>query len=334
MRAKGRGSPKVLATQIADQVYALSTDYPQVANCPLTVYLIRGTRAILVDSGVATTYDAALAPALREVDLAPQEIELLLVTHGHPDHMGGAFAVKAATGAAIGAPLDEVAWVESFDRQWREYWLQLSAGYAIDSERAVLAGLAGEPVAVERPLRDREALDVGSRRLTVVQTRGHTRGHCAYLDAQSGALFTGDGVQGEGVPAAHGHSVFAPMYADVDDYLAGLRRLEAVDFELMCPAHLPPLPHRAGLELLARSIKFAEVTAPDCIRAALRRAGRGPVRVADVAAELGRAVGTDPPVSPQSVMTALAHLRKLSADEGWSVALFLEEPEAHVRAAG
>jgi glyoxylase-like metal-dependent hydrolase (beta-lactamase superfamily II) len=324
----------VLATQIADQVYALSTDYPQVANCPLAVYLVCGTTAVLVDSGVASTYDAVLAPALKELKIGPRDVDLLLVTHGHPDHMGGAFAVKAATGASIGAPLDEVGWVESFDRQWREYWLELGAGYAIDSERAVLAGLAGPPVAVDRPLRDNDALEVGARTFTVIQTRGHTRGHCAYLDTQSGSLFTGDGVQGDGVPASHGKSVFAPMYADVDDYLAGLRRLEAVDFGLMCPAHLPPMPRRAALELLSRSIEFAEVTAPACVRAAIGRAGRGAVRLHDVAAEIGREVGTDPPVSPQSVMTALAHLRKLTRDEGWNVGLVFNEREFDSRVEG
>lgn len=318
----------MLSTQVASHVYSMGTNYPEVANCPLSVYLVRGTRAVLVDSGVASTYGVALAPALRELDIGPREVDLLLVTHGHPDHSGGAFAVKAATGASIAAPLDEVGWVESFDRQWREYWLELSGGYAIDPDRAVLAEQAGQSVVVDRPLRDEDVVEVGALRLRVVQTRGHTRGHCAYLDTESGALFTGDGVQGAGVPACDGRSIFAPMYADVADYLAGLRRLQAVDFEVMCPAHLPPMPRKAALELLADSIQFAAETAPACIRAVLRRSGKEVVRLADLAAEIGLRVGTNPPVSPQSAMTALAHLKQLTRDEGSDVGLLFAQSVA------
>ncbi|MHB1638419.1 MAG: MBL fold metallo-hydrolase [Candidatus Dormibacteria bacterium] len=323
-----------LTSQVADEVFALSTDYPEVANCPLWVYLVRGRRAVLVDSGVATTYEATLAPALREVGVGPRDVELLLITHGHPDHLGGAYAVKAGTGAEVGAPLDEVGWVESFDRQWHEYWADLGGGYPIEAERVGMAALSGPGVAVERPLRDGDSLVVGGRELTVLQTRGHTRGHCAYLDRDSGAMFSGDAVQGDGVPSANGSSIFAPMYADVDDYIAGLTMLQAVEFEVLCPAHLQPLRRRAALDLLAHSIEFAEVTAPTCLDRVIRRAGKGGVRLRDLAAELGQAVGTVPPLSPQSVMTALAHLRKLARDEGCDVGLLAHDAAEELAGSG
>jgi glyoxylase-like metal-dependent hydrolase (beta-lactamase superfamily II) len=61
-------------------------------------------------------------------------------------------------------------------------------------------------------LRDGDTLKVGERALDVIETRGHTWGHCALFDNMSGALFTGDAVQGTGVPSRDGQSVFAPLY--------------------------------------------------------------------------------------------------------------------------
>lgn len=309
------------ARRVADAVFALSTDYPRVANCPLWVYLIQGTPALLIDAGVASTYQATLAAALAEVGVRPEQIGLLLITHGHPDHLGGAHAVKSATGAEVGAPLDEVGWVESFERQWREYWLDLAGGYPIERDRGQLEQFAGPPVVVERALRDGDQLSVGGRQLRVVQTRGHTRGHCSYLDLESGALFTGDAVQGDGVPSSDGTSRFAPMYADVDDYLQSLHRLADLDFEVLCPAHAAPLRGAAAREFLEKSMRFAEETAPRRLDAMVAGAGREGLRLREVAVDFGRLAGTEPPLSPQSTMTALAHLRKRALDRGEEFAL-------------
>ena len=107
-------------------------------------------------------------------------------------------------------------------------------------------------------LRDGDTVAVGSRELTVIETRGHTWGHCAYFDAASGALFTGDAVQGHGVPSCDGQSVFAPLYLDVAEARWGLRRLLEVPFELLCPAHVPAMPRAEGLAFLQDSLEFID----------------------------------------------------------------------------
>lgn len=297
-------------TEIASGVYSIATDYPEVANCPLWLYLVRGRSTGLIDAGVPTTYAASIVPGLRQLDVVPGELDSLLVTHAHPDHSGGARTIRDATSAAVAAPLEEVAWVEDFEREWKEYWQALFSQQVAAREHQVLAALAGEPVTVDRPLRDGETIDLGDRQITVVQTRGHTRAHCAFLDQRSGALFSGDAVQGTGTQSSDSTNVFAPMYADVGDYVEGLRKLRSQPFDVLCPGHGLSLQHQAALDLIDASLEFALETVPRLARELLHGAGGRPLAASQLAAALGRAVGTNPPVTQHSMATARAHLRE------------------------
>lgn len=78
----------------------------RVVPVPLSVsnaYLLLGDRPVLVDTGVPGE-EARLAAALREHRVAPEDLALIALTHGHTDHAGSVNGV-AAGGApvAIGA---------------------------------------------------------------------------------------------------------------------------------------------------------------------------------------------------------------------------------------
>ena len=71
-------------------IYQLPTDYPDVCNAPLWTYLVAGTgRFGLVDPGIASTREATLTAAIEQAGFTPGQADILLATHGHPDHSGG-----------------------------------------------------------------------------------------------------------------------------------------------------------------------------------------------------------------------------------------------------
>ena len=106
--------------------------------------------------------------------------------------------------------------------------------------------MCGGDLPVDRILRDGDTFELGDRKLEVVLTRGHTRGHCAFFERETGLLFSGDMTQGYGLSSSSGKSVFAPLYDDVDDYVHGLERLRALPFTQAVPRAPPPDGPRPG----------------------------------------------------------------------------------------
>lgn len=135
--------------------------------------------------------------------------------------------------------------------------------------------------------------------LTAVATPGHAPDHLAFI---AGAVcFTGDAVLGEG-------SVFvAPDPGALSGYLAALRRLRAMDLELLCPGHGPPVEDPAGkLDQYVTHRLERE-------RRLLEALGSG-LRSTD---ELLDRVWDDVPAAlrPAAAVTLAAHLDKLAEED-------------------
>jgi glyoxylase-like metal-dependent hydrolase (beta-lactamase superfamily II) len=296
--------------EIAAGTFCIPTDYPEVADAPLWIYLLRDHSGVatLIDCGVPSTYDSALSRALPTLGIEPRDIAWVVLTHGHPDHMGGHPGLRVHSQFRVAAPLEDVVWVESVARQWHDFWDCFPGVFSLEAERDGIVGMCGGDLSVDRILRDGDVFEYGERKLEVVQTRGHTRGHCALFDRETGLLFSGDDVQGYGLTASSGTSVFAPLYDDVDDYVKGLERLRALPFSMLCPAHHLPLDRSDGLSLIDKSVAF--VDAVDGAVHEFMETASAPVTTAQVATAIGELCGTSPPVSIQTVYTALAHLNR------------------------
>lgn len=65
-------------------------------NC----FLVRDKSSILVDSGTPGKHDKILKQ-VKKLGLNPEDIELIIITHGHGDHFGSAQKIKELTGAKL-----------------------------------------------------------------------------------------------------------------------------------------------------------------------------------------------------------------------------------------
>lgn len=315
--------------ELGDGIFQLPTDYPEVCNAPLWSYLLTSDdQFALIDPGVRSTFASTLSGTIEAIGLGLDHADLLLATHGHPDHSGGQSSWKEdAPHARIGAPLIDAPWVESFDRQWVQFWDDYPGIIDNNPAREFLASLCVPEPNVDLLLRDGDEVAMGNRRLDVVETRGHSWGHCAFLDHDSQTLFTGDAVQGRGIPSSDGTTVFAPLYVDVAEARWGLRRLMDTPFEQMCPAHAAPMDRDGGLDFLRQSLDFIdEVDA--LARTMVERVAPSPILTRDLAIAIGELCGTEPALTPQTAPTARAHLYQL-AREGILDAAWVPKVASH-----
>jgi len=127
-------------------------------------------QGIIIDPG-----DDAAAILGRVADLG-LDIKMLVLTHGHIDHVGALKAVKEATDAEMAIHADDA---------------KSLRGLRGVLQSIIVPGLFYPlPPPPERLLRDGDSLDVGGLHFEVLHTPGHTPGGICLLG--EGVVFSGD----------------------------------------------------------------------------------------------------------------------------------------------
>jgi glyoxylase-like metal-dependent hydrolase (beta-lactamase superfamily II) len=133
---------------------------------------------------------------------------MLVLTHAHPDHMGGAQSVQRESGCKLAAHKDDMPWIEDVERQYRER--------PIGNFHALVEA----SVKVDLPVGDGDKLDLGDgKTLEVIHTPGHSKGSVCLLFQEDGALITGDAVPISGA---------VPIYEDVVLSIKSIRKLREI----------------------------------------------------------------------------------------------------------
>jgi glyoxylase-like metal-dependent hydrolase (beta-lactamase superfamily II) len=155
---------------------------------PYTCLLLHaGARNVLIDTGAG-----GLAPTtgnllknLEAIDVPPSEITDVVLTHAHPDHIGG-------TLDAAGKPAFPSARYVMSKTEW-DFWTSPSALHdvAMDAHmKELLVGCAHKNLP---PLRERIELIEGEKEiapgLQAIPAPGHTPGHLALLISSSKSQF-------------------------------------------------------------------------------------------------------------------------------------------------
>ena len=149
-------------------------------------FLVSAKVLCLVDAGVAGSTEAVLRMAT-DAGRDPGEISLLVLTHSHPDHIGGAPAIRRATGCIVAAHPAEAAWIEDPSLQARERPIP---GFST---------LVEGPVKLDRLVGDGDRIGIGNDRyLSVIHTPGHSAGSISLFLEDEGVLIAGDAVPVKG----------------------------------------------------------------------------------------------------------------------------------------
>ncbi|MGE5800249.1 MAG: MBL fold metallo-hydrolase [Syntrophaceae bacterium] len=199
--------------QITEHVHALRIPFQVHLPSGVTLerfvyaYLILDKRICLIDSGVATA-ETVIFKYLEKAGRKPQEIDLLVLTHSHPDHIGAARAIRENTGCLVAAHEAEKGWIEDVNLQSRE---RPVPGFHT---------LVGGSVPVGRSLADGDNIELGAgHSLQVLHTPGHSAGSICLLSGKERVLFSADAV-----PIAGD----IPIYEDIAESVRTLKRLRAL----------------------------------------------------------------------------------------------------------
>lgn len=250
--ATGRRWTEEGAETVVSGVHRVPLPLPSDALRAVNVYAVEIDRGVLlIDAGWAVPGTrAALARGLAEVGVSLSDISRCVVTHFHRDHYTFAADLRRELGIAVSLGVGEqpsLAAVSApgavgLTRQRR--LLRLSGAEAL--ARALEADGHAAPLpqgAFEQPdewLEGQHDVVVGQRRLRVVPTPGHTRGHVVFADLDAKLLFAGDHV----LPTITPSIAFEPASSDLPlaDYLSSLRLTRALGDLRLLPAHGPVAP--------------------------------------------------------------------------------------------
>lgn len=200
------------------------------------VFLVRGERWIIIDSGAPGNSALILQAAARH-GIAPRDIALLLLTHGHVDHFGGANELRQLTGAPVAVHKADLPFVTSGRNP-----AQISAT-GIEG-RIFRPFLPWATTPLEPDIIFEDAFDLREYGLesSTLHTPGHSPGHIALL-LPGGALIAGDLLRGGYVGGRLlGDLPNLPFYvADPDQLEASIGRVLTPEIHTLYVGHGGPL---------------------------------------------------------------------------------------------
>ncbi len=169
-----------------------------------TYLLGTGRRRILLDPGQG---EGAYLPVLEQAmeRCGCEGFQEIVLTHGHPDHIGGVRQVLDRFGDL---------------RVSKKPWPGVDERYGIELT----------------PIEDGAVIETEGATLRAVHTPGHAPDHLCFVVEEEGALISGDNVLGVGT------TVIPAETGDLAEYMASLERMLELGPTCIYPAHGPRIP--------------------------------------------------------------------------------------------
>jgi hydroxyacylglutathione hydrolase len=206
------------------------------------IYLLRERGTVLVDPGGPTNGAAGSRKVLSRLGTPPR-LDLMVITHGHFDHVAAAIPLREATGAPVAVHRADAEWLKAGQVVWPSgvtRWGKFARKVLAPLMTPFLRVTAFEP---DLALGD-DGLDLAPYGVTgrVVYTPGHTPGSVSVV-LPSGEAFVGDlAMNGPPMCLTPSFGIFAHQPELVPE---SWRQLLALGVRTIYPAHGRPFPASA-----------------------------------------------------------------------------------------
>jgi len=257
---------------VSDDPFAAAADAGIHRLAIPTPFAVGRVNCYLIDDSPLTLVDAGpnsgraldeLQKALAEHGRAIEEIELVIVTHQHIDHIGLVEIVASRAGAEVAAIDAAVPFISNYSERAAaddEFSAQIMLRHGISPDvvqalqsvsRAFRAW--GANVTVTRELHDGDSIELRDRTLEVHFRPGHSPSDTVFYDAERRQLLAADHL----LKHISSNPLIAPGPRDTRDpddrpqslvlYLDSLRRTQAMDVDLVLPGHGDPVTDHRSL---------------------------------------------------------------------------------------
>lgn len=219
------------------------------------VYLFNGKRPVLFEAGfhcLGRIYEEAVRAVLGR-----RRPKVLFISHVHFDHCGATSYLKKVfpglqvAASSIAARIIERPHAQKLIRTLSENVISLVTGV----DRTKLLTEPFEAFEADVIVTDGQVIDLGDGlTVQVLATPGHTRDLLSYYIPEKRILIA---TEAAGCADRSGH-IHTEFLIDYESYLAGLKRLAALEVEVLCQGHHFVYVGAAVKDFFARSIDSAE----------------------------------------------------------------------------
>jgi len=205
-------------------------------------YVIQDKGTILIDCGSTKQIDH-FKKAIKTLSIDPQDIQLIIITHGHYDHISLAKEIKDLTGAEIAMHNQDRDWLEKSQSQSPPpgvtHWGRIlhKTLFALTSKSSI-STISTTNVDV---IVGDEGLNLNKYGISgrIIHTPGHTPGSVSVL-LETGKAFVGD-LMMNGLPMRFGPGL--PIFAeDLQKVKESCKLLLDQGVDMIYPAHGKPFP--------------------------------------------------------------------------------------------